>query len=212
MAELDRHATKAGSLFDGYLYDKLIAPMAVWLDDMILDLIVEKCTVLEIGCGPGALACRLADKCSKVTAIDISERMIEYANRKRNKRKIDNVEFVCMAAAQLLSEESRDRFDFAVSAFCFHEMEPQQRLEAVRNCLIRADKMIIADYMAPFPKSLVGLGNTIMEKLAGKSHYQNFCDWQASGGIDGFIERLGLRIIHKIEWKDHCGKTIVVST
>jgi len=76
---------------------------------------------------------------------------------------------------------------------------------------MKSEKMIIADYMAPFPKSLTGLGNTILEKIAGKSHYQNFNDWQASGGIDGFIERLGLRRIYEIEWKDHCGKTIVVS-
>jgi SAM-dependent methyltransferase len=188
--------------------------MAVWLEDMIIDLIGEKCSVLEIGCGPGALACRLADKCSKVTAIDISERMIEYANRKKNKGKMDKVEFICMAAAQL-SAESRARFarfDYTVSAFCLHEMEPQQRSEAVENCLMKSDKMIIADYMAPFPKSLVGIGNTIMEKLAGKSHYQNFCDWQASGGIDGFVEGLGLKMIYRMEWKDHCGKTIVVST
>jgi SAM-dependent methyltransferase len=211
MAEFDRNTAKAGSFFDGYLYDKLISPMAVWLEDMIVDLVAEKCSVLEIGCGPGALACRLANKCSKVTAIDISERMIAYANRKKNKGRIDNVGFVCMAASQL-SDQSRDRFDYAVSAFCLHEMEPQQRPEAVQNCLAKSNKMIIADYMAPFPKSLVGLGNTIMEKLAGKSHYRNFCDWQASGGIDGFVERLGCRRIHEIEWKDHCGKTIVVST
>jgi ubiquinone/menaquinone biosynthesis C-methylase UbiE len=210
MTEVVEHAVEAGSIFDGYLYDKLIAPMAVWLEDMILGLIAENCTVLEIGCGPGALACRLANKCSKVTAIDISKRMIEYANRKKKKLKIENDEFVCIAAAQL-SEEMLNPFDYAVSSFCLHEMEPQQRPEVVRNCLLKSGKMIIADYRAPFPKSITALGNTIMEKLAGKRHYRNFYSWQASGGIDGFIERLCLTKINEIEWNDRCGKTIVVT-
>jgi hypothetical protein len=50
-----------------------------------------------------------------------------------------------------------------------------------------------------------------MEKLAGTRHYRNFRDWQASGGIDGLVERLGLRKTIEIEWKDSCGKTIVVT-
>ena len=210
MTEVDEHRLKAGSIFDGYLYDKLIAPMAVWLEDMILGLVTEKCTVLEVGCGPGALALRLANKCSKVTAIDISRRMIEYANRKKNKRKVENVEFVCMAVAQL-SVEILTPFDYAVSSFCLHEMDPLQRPEAVRNCLLKAKKMILADYRAPFPRSLTAFGNTTMEKLAGTRHYRNFRDWQASGGIDGLVERLGLRKTTEIEWKDSCGKTIVVT-
>ena len=210
MTEIDERRVRAGAIFDGYLYDKLIAPMSVWLEDMILGLLTEKCTVLEVGCGPGALALRLAGKCSKVTAIDISRRMIEYANRRKNKQKVKNVEFVCMAVAQL-TEEKLNPFDYAISSFCLHEMAPQQRSEAVRNCLLKAEKLIIADYKAPFPRSLAAFGNTAIERLAGARHYGNFCDWQASGGIDGLVERLRLTKTTEIEWKDRCGKTLVVT-
>jgi hypothetical protein len=50
-----------------------------------------------------------------------------------------------------------------------------------------------------------------MEVLAGKRHHTNFMSWQASGGIDGLIKSMNLKMINQIEWKDRCGKTVVVS-
>ena len=64
MATVDVRTVRTDSILDGYLYDKLIAPMAVWFEDMIVDLMPEKCTVLEIRCGPRSLACR-NDRCGK---------------------------------------------------------------------------------------------------------------------------------------------------
>jgi ubiquinone/menaquinone biosynthesis C-methylase UbiE len=208
MAAVDSHPVQRRSIVDGYLYDKLITPMAGWLEDMIYDLVEDACSILEIGCGPGALALKLSAKCSRITAIDISRTMVEYARLNQKRQGVGNVEFVCMAAAELSSVDW-NRFDYAVATFCFHEMEPSQRAEAARLCLARSDMLIIADYSAPFPRSLVGIGNTLLEALAGKNHYRNFRDWQASGGIDGFLESLGLKRIKEIEWRDHCGKTVM---
>ena len=188
----------------------LLTPLASWLVDMIVELIPKKSRVLEIGCGPGELACRLGMKCSKVTAIDISERMIEYANRKKAKAKVYNVDVVCLPAAQVM-QKLQGRFDYAISCFCLHEMDSRQRYEAVQNCLTISDKMIISDYRSPFPRSATAFGNITMEVLAGKRHFGNFRNWQASGGIDGLVESLKVRRIHEIEWKDGCGKTVVVS-
>jgi SAM-dependent methyltransferase len=195
---------------EGYLYDKLLSPLATWLVDSIVDLVLLNSTVLEIGCGPGVLACRLGAKCANVTAIDISERMIEYAKRKKIQAKALNVDFLCLPAADIESK-IQGYYDYAISSFCLHEMNPQQRYEAVRNCLDKSKKMIIADYRAPFPKSIIAFSNTTMEILAGKRHFNNFKNWQASGGIDGFIESNRLTKITEIEWNDRCGKTVVVS-
>lgn len=201
---------KKHSWCEGYLYDKLLSPLAAWLVESIVDLVPNNSTVLEIGCGPGVLACRLGTKCANVTAIDISERMIEYAKRKKFQSKIENVDFLCFPAADI-ELKVQGHFDYAISSFCLHEMNSQQRYEAVRNCLKKSKRMIIADYRAPFPKSLIAFGNTTMEILAGKRHFNNFRTWQASGGIDGFTYSNNLTRITEIEWNDHCGKTVVVS-
>jgi SAM-dependent methyltransferase len=201
---------KNHSWCEGYLYDRLLSPLAAWLVQSIIELVPKNSTVLEIGCGPGVLARRLGTECAKVTAIDISERMIEYAKRKKIGEKVENVEFLCLPVADIM-KKINEEYDCAISSFCLHEMDNQQRCEAVHNCLTLSKKMIIADYRAPFPKSATAFGNITMEVLAGKRHHTNFMSWQASGGIDGLIKSMNLKIINQIEWKDRCGKTVVVS-
>jgi SAM-dependent methyltransferase len=201
---------KAHSPIDGWLYDKLISPMAVWLEDMILSLVDQGSSVLEIGCGPGSLACRMAQKCQNVVAIDISEKMISYAKSRKNRLHLNNLEFIAATAGQL-STMTLKPFGFSVVSFCLHEMEPAQRQAVLKDCLRYTDKMIIADYRAPFPQSLNAAGNRFLEILAGRTHHRHFLDWQSHGGIDGFIQQCGVAINKELEWPDGCGKTVVVS-
>jgi len=210
MTENDLPTAKTGSWYDGFLYDKLIIPMATWLLEMIAGSIPQNSAVVEVGCGPGALAFKLSGKCSNVTAVDVSKRMIEYANKRKLKRGIRNVEFICMDASQM-AERIDKHFDYAVASFCLHEMEPRRRSVVTRNCLSLADRMIIADYRAPFPKTTVGVAQTLLEAMEGKWRYRNFRSWQGAGGIDGFIESMNLEKITETEWKDGIGKTIQVS-
>lgn len=51
--------------------------------------------VLDLGCGPGLYASRLAEKCMKVTGIDISERSLNYAIAQATSRGLD-IEYLCM--------------------------------------------------------------------------------------------------------------------
>ena len=201
---------KRHSWCEGYLYDRLLTPLADWLIRLIVDLVPASSRTLEIGCGPGELACRMGRKCTQVTAIDISERMIAYAKRKKEDMGIGNVDFFCLPAAEI-KDKVNGIFDYAIASLCLHEMCPEERAEAVRNCMDKCGKMIIADYRAPFPKSIVAFGNNIMEVLGGPRHHRNFRNWQSAGGIDGFVEAVGLERIKEIEWRDLCGKIIVVA-
>ena len=92
---------KRHSWCEGYLYDRLLTPLADWLIRLIVDLVPASSRTLEIGCGPGELACRMGRKCTQVTAIDISERMIAYAKRKKEDMGIGNVDFFCLPAAEI---------------------------------------------------------------------------------------------------------------
>jgi SAM-dependent methyltransferase len=200
---------KRHSWCEGYLYDRLLTPLADWLINLLVELVPANSQTLEIGCGPGELACRLGKKCKHITAIDISERMIAYAIHKKEHIGLENVEFFCLPAAEI-KDKVKGIFDYAIASLCLHEMDPGERVEAVRNCLHISGKMIITDYRAPFPRSSVALGNNIMEVLGGPRHHRNFKNWQIAGGIDGFVEAMGLKRIKEIEWKDQCGKIVVV--
>ncbi|MDD3169763.1 MAG: class I SAM-dependent methyltransferase [Eubacteriales bacterium] len=52
--------------------------------------------VLDVGCGTGSYACAIAGKCEKVTGVDLSSKMIDFAVQKAKKQAVNNVEFYCM--------------------------------------------------------------------------------------------------------------------
>ncbi len=80
--------------------------------------------VLDLGCGPGLYAIRLARAGARVTAVDFSERSIAYARdaAAREGLAIDYVE------GDYLAWESPDTFDLALLIFCdYCAMGPAER-------------------------------------------------------------------------------------
>lgn len=55
----------------------------------------EKFKVLDVGCGGGKYSLSLSKECEEVLGIDLSPKMIEYANINKMKFNIDNVSFLC---------------------------------------------------------------------------------------------------------------------
>lgn len=51
-------------------------------------------TVLDVGCGTGTYSLPIAGRVRSVTGLDISPRMIEYANRKVSSMNLDNARYV----------------------------------------------------------------------------------------------------------------------
>ena len=56
--------------------------------------------LLEIGCGNGDLAISCAKKCSHVTGLNVSKKMIENAKAYAKKKNIANVKFIQRAIKQ----------------------------------------------------------------------------------------------------------------
>lgn len=56
--------------------------------------------VLELGCGTGSTALTLAPDVKRITASDISPRMVAIAERKRSEAGLDNVEFLPAAVGE----------------------------------------------------------------------------------------------------------------
>jgi ubiquinone/menaquinone biosynthesis C-methylase UbiE len=69
--------------YDGWFYDKLIAPNQDQLFGQIKNLVDSDSIIIDVGCGTGRLAFGLADKCKSVLGIiyqkgTLTERISHY--------------------------------------------------------------------------------------------------------------------------------------
>ena len=89
---------------------------------------------------------------------------------------------------------------------CLHGMSCKTRQDVINNCFSLSQRVILADFISPFPKNIFGAGQTLLEVIEGRESYRNFKEWQRQGGIDGFIKQ-----IEEKQWADGFGKTSLVS-
>jgi len=73
-------------------------------------LMPEPCSVLEIGCGTGSLALRLADRAACYDGVDVSDVMLGHARSKADAAGADHLNFHCMPF-------QRDTVPFAPETF-----------------------------------------------------------------------------------------------
>ena len=196
---------------DGFVYEKVMTPFQNVMNRALIKRVAgaDK-TVLEIGCGVGSLALMLADKCRYVVGVDFSSQQIAFAEKKKALKKYTNVEFIHADASQLNKVVSQT-FDFATMVMFLHEAEPELREKALREALMCAKQVMIADYVSPFPGNMASVLFRTMEYMAGVRHHRNFRNWMMLGGIDGFIKGLDVSVNSEIGWKNRCGKLVMIS-
>jgi SAM-dependent methyltransferase len=100
---------------------------------VILRAVPPRCgPALDVGCGDGMLACRLAELCTDVTGIDRDDRMIALA-KERTQRHSGHVTFVAADfIAYPLAEAS---FDFVCANTSLHHMDFAAALTAMARLL-----------------------------------------------------------------------------
>lgn len=124
--------------------------------DKIADDISAGSTVLEVACGPGLVALKVAKKAKKVYGVDIAPLTIEEAKKKTRKMGIKNVEFSVEDAYAL--PFNSDMFDVAICNSSLHNMmEPQKALSEMKRVL-KPGGMLIA--------TVVGIGESSKFKIA----------------------------------------------
>ncbi len=107
--------------------------------------------VLELGCGTGAMTRRLVDAGAKVTALDLSEPMLQRA-----RKRVPEVDF---RRADILEVDEEAAFDAALFALVLHEMEDEVRARALgvaHRALRPGGRLLVLDFAAP--GGLVGAG------------------------------------------------------
>jgi ubiquinone/menaquinone biosynthesis C-methylase UbiE len=184
--------------YDGLFYDRFIAPHQDASFDMLKDLIKDNSALLDAGCGTGRLAFRLADKCSKIVGVDLSERNISVAKTNLLKSSVQNIEFYHADINKFIAK-SDTLFDYAVISYAIHEIDEENR-ELTLNSLSRmAKEIIIIDYLIPQPSTPLKILSEAVEFAAGWNHYRNYKSFMRNNGIEGLAKLNGLKIVREIK-------------
>ena len=180
--------------YDGWFYDKNIAPYQDVTFVQIIKMIEEGSSVIDIGCGTGRFIFRVAERAEKAIGIDLSIKNINYANKLKNKRNIENVNFI-HADALHLSGLYNKKFDYAIVSYVIHEIDLPIRIPLLNELKRIANNIIIADFAIPQLLNKRGLLNRTAEFFAGRKHFSNFLSFSRAGGIQGLVNEMNLNII-----------------
>lgn len=194
--------------YDGWFYDKIIAPNQDRMFGEIRNFIEPNSTVVDIGCGTGRFSFSVADKVSKVTGIDLSSKNITTANQTLQKNPNNKISFLHTNLANLISQNHH--FDYAVMTYVIHEVNPEDRISLLKEMAQIADKIIVGDYLVPSGKGFWSLLNEVVEFLAGKEHYHNFKDYVKKGGLQSLTAQADLRIISEIKNKPSTSQIVLL--
>lgn len=180
------------SLFHyGGFYHKVIDSKQEEARQIILDLIPEKSSVMDIACGTGALCYELCkEKQCSVVGLDLSLKMIKFA---QTQFAHPNATYVHGDATDLSDYGDRS-FDYAVMMLFIHELEEEQQQRAIEEALQVAKRVIICDSASPLPKNKNAFLTWFAETVFGYEHKRHFNRFLAEGGIEGLLAKTGLSV------------------
>lgn len=125
------------------------------LFDKITREISKGTVVLDVACGTGLIAEKMAAKAKNVVAVDLSENMIAQATSKQKALDIENIEYRVEDAYHLPFGDGI--FDMATCINALHNMQnPEKALSEIRRVLKPGGKLIV---------SIVGIGTSLRFKI-----------------------------------------------
>jgi SAM-dependent methyltransferase len=168
-----------------WLYDRPLSQAR----RVVIDLVPEGSSVLDIASGTGELCFELAArKHCRVVGIDLSSRMIKFA---QERNRYDSVRFVHGDATDLADFEPCT-FDCATILLTMHELPRQKQVAVLKEALRVAHRVVVVDSLTPLPRNLHGIALRLVEASGGAEHYRPFADYLATGGIPGILADCGL--------------------
>lgn len=105
---------------------------------------------LDIGCGTGNVALRLARRGLRVTGVDLDPEMLDLARKKAPPDL--SIRWVQTSAVELIDQFPAATFDTITSVLLFSELSQAEQREALRQCyhLLRpSGQLIVADECLP---------------------------------------------------------------
>jgi ubiquinone/menaquinone biosynthesis C-methylase UbiE len=179
--------------YDGAPYARFVDRVSADMLRLVADAVPVGVSLVDICCGTGALAFLCADKCSEVLGVDISPKMIDYAETKRRERGLDNVRFL-EADASAMPDVGDNEFDYATVVMGLHEMPTSVRPRVLAEVARVAETLLVVDFLPRMRWNAAGVRNRIVEALAGPRHFGGFRDFSKRGGLPPLIEQAGLAV------------------
>lgn len=118
--------------------------------DLLALLPRQRDRALDVGCGTGVLASRLAGEFRRVVGIDISPAMIAVARRGCVEHRRDNVDLV-LADMQALPF-TRSAFDLVVSTAAIHYARIAETLAVLQRLVRPGGRLIVSSVVARHPR------------------------------------------------------------
>ncbi|MBW2523058.1 MAG: class I SAM-dependent methyltransferase [Deltaproteobacteria bacterium] len=180
---------------DGWLYamvfDRLLAP----IHRFVAKQVAGADQVIDVCCGTGSLARRLASRCHRVMGVDLSPRMIRHAKRRCAALGLDNAEFQVRDASDLADIDD-GAFEAATLVLGLHEMPPALRANVLAETLRVSQRALIVDYAVPLPRNWVSGLCVAAEIACGPRHLGHFVSYNRRRGLDGYSKFEGLPAAH----------------
>jgi SAM-dependent methyltransferase len=102
-------------------------------------------TVLDLGCGTGAIALGLTEDAARVVGRDISEGMLEQARQKADERGIENVEF---GEGTFRKPNVEFSPNVVTSNFAMHHLADDEKRQAIGViAALDPDRIVLGDVM-----------------------------------------------------------------
>lgn len=120
-------------------------------------------TIIDIGCGTGALCSTLSEKGMKVTGVDSAKNMLEIAINKPENR---DIKFVNASVLKTLPFADKT-FDIAIASYVAHGLMPQERMTMYAEMSrVARNWVVIHDY-----NNKRELFTSIIEWLEGGNYF-----------------------------------------
>lgn len=137
-------------------YDKGIEILTLGQLDAAYDRLANQAergqTILDLGCGTGALTLRAALRGARVKGIDVNAQMLEIAQTRVEEASLaHSVELLQMGVAELGSEEE-ENYDAVMSGLCFSELTDEEltyALGQIKRVLKPGGLLLLADEVRP---------------------------------------------------------------
>ncbi len=167
--------------------------------------VVSTDNALELGCGTGTTALKLADALNHITATDISGNMIEIARSKAREQGADSVNF---QVAQPGDGSLQGQYDVVMAFNFLHLMADLPRVLAEIHDLVKPGGIFISKSTCMSgPYRLLWLLIAVM-RLIGKAPYVNFF---STARLEQQIEASGFEILETGDYPESSPNHFVVA-
>jgi ubiquinone/menaquinone biosynthesis C-methylase UbiE len=150
--------------------------------------------VIDVCCGTGAQVLEYGRRGAVATGIDISPGMLKIAVKNLRRQKTPNVSLQLADATSLPFPDGC--FDYASISLGLHDKEKSiqyQIISEMKRVVKQDGAFIFIDYQSPLPGHVWAESARAIEYLVGGSHYWNFKDYLANGGLQDILKNNGFR-------------------